>query len=52
MTEEKSPDGNAQNERATFRAMRRFKQQLSRKDCIELLKTEKRGVLSLIDDGG
>lgn len=35
-----------------FRPMRRFKQQLSREDCLELLQREKRGVLSLIGDEG
>jgi nitroimidazol reductase NimA-like FMN-containing flavoprotein (pyridoxamine 5'-phosphate oxidase superfamily) len=35
-----------------FRAMRRFKQQISDAECIEILKTEKRGVLSLIGDDG
>ncbi len=32
--------------------MRRFKQQISDAECIEILKTEKRGVLSLIGDDG
>ena len=35
-----------------FRPMRRFKQQLSAERCAEILKTEKRGVLSVIGDGG
>ena len=35
-----------------FRKMRRFKQQLSNDDCIELLKKEKRAVLSVISDNG
>ncbi len=35
-----------------FRAMRRFKQQISNEECIEILKKEKRGVLSLIGDDG
>lgn len=35
-----------------FRTMRRFKQQISDAECIEILKTEKRGVLSLIGDDG
>ena len=34
-----------------FREMRRKKQQISDGECIELLKNEKRGVLSLIVDG-
>lgn len=32
--------------------MRRFKQQISDAECIEILKSEKRGVLSLVGDGG
>lgn len=32
--------------------MRRFKQQISNEECIEVLKNEKRGVLSLIGDDG
>ena len=35
-----------------FREMRRFKQQISNDECIEVLKTSKRGVLSLIGDDG
>ena len=35
-----------------FRRMRRFKQQLSEEDCIAVLKAERRGVLSMIGDGG
>ncbi|MBP5439115.1 MAG: pyridoxamine 5'-phosphate oxidase family protein [Treponema sp.] len=35
-----------------FRTMRRFKQQIPEAECIEILKTEKRGVLSLIGDDG
>ena len=35
-----------------FRPMRRFKQQLSKERCSEILGTEKRGVLSVIGDGG
>ncbi|MBQ3265096.1 MAG: pyridoxamine 5'-phosphate oxidase family protein [Ruminococcus sp.] len=35
-----------------FRKMRRFKQQLSEKECISILNSEKRGVLSLLGDGG
>ena len=35
-----------------FRSMRRFKQQISEAECIEILKAEKRGVLSLIGDDG
>ena len=30
--------------------MRRFKQEISKEECIEILKTEKRGVLSVIGD--
>ena len=33
-----------------FREMRRFKQQISNEECIEILTNEKRGVLSLIGD--
>ena len=35
-----------------FRKMRRFKQQISNDECIEVLKNTKRGVLSLIGDDG
>ena len=35
-----------------FREMRRFKQQLSDAECIEILKNTKRGVLSLMGDNG
>ena len=35
-----------------FRGMRRFKQQISDEECIEVLKNEKRGVLSVIGDDG
>ncbi len=35
-----------------FRKMRRFKQEISRDECIELLINEKRGVLSLLGDDG
>ncbi|MBR0415532.1 MAG: pyridoxamine 5'-phosphate oxidase family protein [Clostridia bacterium] len=35
-----------------FRKMRRFKQQISLEECTELLKTEKRGVLSVIGENG
>ncbi|MBE5914741.1 MAG: pyridoxamine 5'-phosphate oxidase family protein [Pseudobutyrivibrio ruminis] len=35
-----------------FREMRRFKQQVSDEECIEILKTTKRGVLSVIGDDG
>jgi len=35
-----------------FRKMARIKQQLPKEDCIHLLKTEPRGVLSLLGDGG
>lgn len=35
-----------------FRKMRRFKQEISREECIEVLKTIPRGVLSLIGDDG
>lgn len=35
-----------------FRKMRRFKQQISDEECKEILKNEKRGVLSMIGDDG
>lgn len=35
-----------------FRGMRRFKQQISNEDCIRLLKTEPRGVLSVFGEDG
>ena len=35
-----------------FRKMRRFKQQISNQECIAVLKSETRGVLSLLGDDG
>ena len=35
-----------------FRRMRRFKQELGRKDCLEIIKRGTSGVLSLLGDGG
>lgn len=35
-----------------FRKMRRFKQQISREDCVRVLKEQPRGVLSVIGDDG
>ena len=35
-----------------YRKMRRFTQQISDAECIEVLKSTKRGVLSLIGDDG
>lgn len=35
-----------------FRTMRRFGQQLTDDECVEILEREKRGVLSVIGDGG
>ena len=35
-----------------FRQMRRFKQQIPEEECIDVLKTELRGVLSVIGDDG
>ena len=35
-----------------FREMRRFKQQLTKEECIEILKKEPRGVLSVLGDDG
>lgn len=36
----------------TFCKMRRFKQELSEEECIEILKKEPRGVLSVFDENG
>ena len=35
-----------------FRRMRRFKQEISKEECIEILINEKRGVLSVLGDEG
>lgn len=35
-----------------FRPMRRFKQEISKEECIRILKEQKRGVLSVIGDDG
>lgn len=35
-----------------FREMRRFKQQIPNEECIEILKNEPRGVLSVLGDDG
>lgn len=35
-----------------FRKMRRFKQQLEKEECVEILKNQPRGVLSVIGDDG
>lgn len=35
-----------------FRKMRRFKQEVSQEECVNILQTEKRGVLSVIGDEG
>ena len=35
-----------------FRTMRRFKQQVNSEECIRILKEEKRGVLSVLGEGG
>lgn len=35
-----------------FREMRRFKQQLTKEECIEILKKEPRGMLSVLGDDG
>ena len=35
-----------------FRPMRRFKQQISKEECIRILQEEKRGVLSMLGDNG
>ena len=36
----------------SFRPMRRFRQALSKEESVSLLKTEKRGTLAVIGDGG
>ena len=33
-----------------FREMRRFKQQISEEECIQILKEQPRGVLSMLGD--
>ena len=38
------------NDNNTFRPMRRFKQQMTETECLELLKTAPRGVLALLGD--
>lgn len=35
-----------------FRKIRRFKQEISKEECIEILTNEKRGVLSMLGDDG
>ena len=35
-----------------FRKMRRFKQELSHEECVEVLKTQPRGVLSVLGEDG
>lgn len=35
-----------------FRKMRRFKQQLSEEECLEILRTAKRGILAVLGDEG
>ena len=35
-----------------FRKIRRFKQEVSKEECVQILMTEKRGVLSVIGDNG
>ena len=40
------------NKNDVFRPMRRFRQQVSREECIRLLTEEKRGVLSMLGDNG
>ena len=35
-----------------FREMRRFKQQISKEECTEVLRNEPRGVLSVLGDDG
>lgn len=43
---------NNMEEKPNFRKMRRFKQELSREECLAILKNEKRGVLSIMGDDG
>lgn len=38
------------NDNNTFRPMRRFKQQMTETECLELIKTAPRGVLALLGD--
>ena len=38
--------------RTMFRGMRRFKQELTQEECIDILSHEPRGVLSVIGEGG
>ena len=40
------------DDKIIFRPMRRFKQELSREECLEILGKAPRGFLSLIGDGG
>ena len=42
----------AGSKNSVFRPMRRFRQQVSREECIRLLAEEKRGVLSMLGDNG
>jgi len=35
-----------------FRKMRRFKQQISKEECAQILREQPRGVLSMIGDDG
>lgn len=35
-----------------FREMRRFKQQISKEKCIQILKEQPRGILSMVGDNG
>ena len=39
-------------ETPSFRTMRRFKQALTKEECVQLLKTEKRGTLAVNGDNG
>ena len=43
---------NREDAEAMFREMRRFKQQISNEECLEILKEEVRGVLSVLGDDG
>lgn len=45
-------NGDTNQEKNSFRKMRRFKQQVSKEKCIEILENEPRGVLALYGDDG
>ena len=41
---------NREDAEAMFREIRRFKQQISNEECLEILREEVRGVLSVLGD--